>query len=70
MESADDPDAALILDAQVAQWLLAEAALQLDTNDTVSYKRYVEVLKDWGQEYGRTAVQAETVIFGLATGRG
>lgn len=70
VNDADDPDAAPILDAQVAQWLLAEVALQLDTNETASYERYLAVLKDWGQEYGRTAVQVEKVIFGLATGRG
>lgn len=70
MKNADDADAAPILDAQVAQWLLATVALQLDTNETASYERYVAVLKDWGQEYGRTAVQVEKVIFSLATGRG
>lgn len=70
VSSADDAGAAPILDAQVADWLLAEAALLLDTSRTSSYERYVQVLNDWGDEYGRTAVQVEKVIFGLTTGRG
>ncbi|RJT81087.1 hypothetical protein D6T63_07915 [Arthrobacter cheniae] len=70
LTSADDAQAAPILDAQVAKWLLVEAALRLDTDETASYEKYVQVLNDWGHEYGRTAVQVEKIIFGLATGRG
>lgn len=70
VESSDDPDAAPILDAQVAQWLFAETGLPFETGKTKPYERYVALLSAWGAEYNRTPVQVEKTIFGLATGRG
>lgn len=70
LTSADDPNAAPILDKQVHDWLEEHADLALDISRTVEYQRYFETLRHWGEGFGRTAVQVEKAIFGLATGRG
>lgn len=67
--SADDPNAAPILDKQVHDWLQREAGISVNIHRTPDYQRYLETLKAWGSAYARTPVQVEKAIFGLATGR-
>jgi hypothetical protein len=67
--SADDSNAAPILDKQVHDWLQREAGISVNIHRTQDYQRYLEVLKGWGNAYSRTPVQVEKAIFGLATGR-
>lgn len=67
--SADDVNAAPILDKQVQVWLKREAKLVIDIHRTSDYERYLDVLRVWGAGYDRTPVQVEKAIFGLATGR-
>jgi hypothetical protein len=69
LTSPDDPNAAPILDKQAYDWLEQHAGLNLDIDRTPDYERYIEVLTAWGDTHGRTTVQVEKVIFGLATGR-
>jgi hypothetical protein len=69
LAGADDPSAAPILDKQVHDWLERHADLSLDIGRTLEYERYVHTLAHWGDPFGRTAVQVEKAIFGLATGR-
>jgi hypothetical protein len=69
LASADDPNAAPILDKQVHAWLKAHADLSLDISRTHEYERYVDILTKWGDPFGRTPVQVEKAIFGLKTGR-
>jgi hypothetical protein len=69
LTSPDDPNAAPILDKQVHDWLEQHAGLRLDIDRTPDYERYIEVLTAWGDTRGRTPVQVEKAIFGLATGR-
>lgn len=67
--SADDTNAAPILDRQVQVWLKLEANLFIDIHRTSDYGRYLDVLRAWAAAYDRTPVQVEKAIFGLATGR-
>jgi hypothetical protein len=69
LTSADDPNAAPILDDQVRQWLEKNAGVILDISRTADYQRYFDALTGWGEIYGRTPIQVEKAIFGLATGR-
>lgn len=69
LSGPDDPAAAPILDRQVATWLADNADASLQLNDTNSYSAYLDLLSTWGEQYGRTPVQVEKAIFGLATGR-
>ncbi|MCV7274876.1 8-oxoguanine DNA glycosylase OGG fold protein [Mycolicibacter arupensis] len=69
LNSVDDENAAPILDKQVHDWLEQKASIVLDIARTPDYKRYLDLLKAWGSAYGRTPVQVEKAIFGLATGR-
>jgi len=69
VRSADDPDAAPILDQQVKAWLGTHAATTIDIDRTSDYQSYLAILTNWGDQYGRTPVQVEKAIFGLATGR-
>ncbi|MGE2817951.1 hypothetical protein ACQI5H_22820 [Mycobacterium heidelbergense] len=69
LTSADDPNAAPILDMQVRNWLEKYAGVSLELGRTSDYQRYFEALTTWGEKYGRTPVQVEKAIFGLATGR-
>lgn len=65
----DDPDAAPILDMQVAGWVRRETGVELNVYRTDSYASYLDLLAAWGAEHGRSRVQVEKAIFGLATGR-
>lgn len=65
----DDPNAAPILDKQVHDWLEKRAGITLDISRTAEYQRYLDVITSWGDRFGRTPVQVEKAIFGLATGR-
>lgn len=67
--SADDPNAAPILDKQVHDWLEREAGILVNIHKTQDYQRYFQTLRAWGDDYARTPVQVEKAIFGLATGR-
>lgn len=67
--SADDSNAAPILDKQVHDWLQREAGISVNIHRTQDYQRYLETLIAWGNAYSRTPVQVEKAIFGLATGR-
>ncbi|MDP7707445.1 hypothetical protein [Mycobacterium sp. TY815] len=69
LASPDDPNAAPILDKRVHDWLEDRANLTLDISRTHEYQRYLDALTSWGEAFGRTAVQVEKAIFGLATGR-
>lgn len=69
LQGPDDPAAAPILDKQVAIWLNKNAHVSLTLNNTNSYATYLDLLSDWGKQYGRSRVQVEKAIFGLATGR-
>lgn len=70
LDGPDDSQATPILDQQVATWLKTHAEIHLDVNRTESYARYLDLLTTWGDTYGRSRVQVEKAIFGLATGRG
>jgi len=70
LDSPDDPRAAPILDKQVHDWLEKHADMTLDISRTHEYRRYLDVLTEWGDQFARTPVQVERVIFSLATGRG
>lgn len=69
LDGPDDSQATPILDQQVAVWLKTHAEIHLDINRTESYARYLDLLATWGETYGRSRVQVEKAIFGLATGR-
>ena len=69
LTSPDDPNAAPILDDLVREWLEKHANVILDISRTPDYQRYVETVTAWGENFGRTPVQVEKAIFGLATGR-
>jgi hypothetical protein len=69
LTSADDPNAAPILDKQVHDWLKQHASMTFDISRSPDYQRYFDVLTVWGENCGRTPVQVEKAIFGLATGR-
>ena len=69
LTSADDLNAAPILDDQVREWLEKHAGVILDISRTPDYQRYFDALTGWGEIYGRTPVHVEKAIFGLATGR-
>lgn len=58
--------AAPILDAVVQEWMLEHAAVRLRTWRTADYERYDELLRQWGSEHRRTAVQVEETIFRIA----
>lgn len=58
--------AAPILDAVVQEWMLEHAGVRLRTWRTADYEHYVELLRQWGSEHGRTAVQVEEQIFRIA----
>ncbi|WP_153040199.1 hypothetical protein [Actinoplanes sp. TFC3] len=64
-----DPNAAPILDAQVATWLRANGVATLNVNKTPGYQQYLGILRDWGQQVDRAPAQVEAGIFHLATGR-
>ena len=64
-----DPNAAPILDAQIAGWLRAKHVVSLRVNNTRDYESYLQLLKEWGQRSGRAPAQVEAGIFHLATGR-
>jgi hypothetical protein len=53
----------------VREWLEKHAGVILDISRTPDYQRYFDALTGWGEIYGRTPVQVEKAIFGLATGR-
>ena len=57
--------AALILDILVLRWMKANTDLTLRAGYTVDYARYIEVLAQWGEPYGKTPVQVEESIFRL-----
>ena len=64
------PNAAPILDAQVAGWLRAkQGVVSLRVDKTRDYESYLQLLKEWGQRSGRAPAQVEAGIFHLATGR-
>ncbi|MBF9315810.1 hypothetical protein [Mycobacteroides chelonae] len=65
----DSPEAAPILDKQVADWIRKHTGISLNLNKTNAYEKYLNLLEDWGRPYNRTPVQVEKVIFGLQTGR-
>lgn len=69
LSGPDDPAAAPILDKQVATWLDKNAQMSLRLNNTNSYAAYLDLLSEWGEPHGRSRVQVEKAIFGLATGR-
>ncbi|MBO0595250.1 hypothetical protein I2485_14240 [Nesterenkonia sp. E16_7] len=69
VEGIADPNAAPILDAQVAGWLRANHVESLRVDKTPSYENYLRLLKDWGHSSGRAPAQVEAAIFNLATGR-
>lgn len=64
-----DPDAAPILDAQVARWLRANHVAALRVDKTAAYEDYLRLLRDWGHQSDRSPAQVEASIFHLATGR-
>ncbi len=64
-----DPNAAPILDAQVAGWLRANHVASLRVDKTPAYENYLRMLLDWGHRSGRAPAQVEAAIFHLATGR-
>lgn len=70
MAGPDDPVAAPILDDTITDWLNEETPLKFDRAKTASYAAYLDLLGCWGKKYGLTAVQVESAIFRLATGRG
>ncbi|TDC52919.1 hypothetical protein E1212_07180 [Jiangella ureilytica] len=61
-------DAAPILDTQVATWLRANGVMNLNPAKTKSYRDYLALLEVWGDRFGRTRVEIEQAIFGLARG--
>lgn len=63
------PNAAPILDAQVAGWLRNQQVVSLRVDKTVDYEQYLRLLRDWGEQTGRAPAQVEAGIFHLATGR-
>ena len=65
----DDRNAAPILDRQVCIWMERYAGIRLNLYRTNHYARYVDLLTQWGDQYGRTPVQVEKAIFGEQTGR-
>lgn len=67
---AEGAGAAPILDDQIIRWLKQNAGIRLKPGSTASYSEYLDLLNDWGYGYQRTAVQVETEMFRLATGRG
>lgn len=69
LSGPDDPVAAPILDKRVVTWLDGHKVVPLRLNNTASYITYLDILANWGERYGRTRVQVEKAIFGLATGR-
>lgn len=69
LRGPNDRAAAPILDKQVATWLDKNAHVSLRLNNTTSYTAYLDLLSNWGEQYGRSRVQVEKAIFGLATGR-
>lgn len=64
-----DPNAAPILDAQVAGWLRANHVAAFRVDKTHSYEGYLRLLQDWGERSDRSPAQVEAAIFHLATGR-
>lgn len=70
LQGPDDASAAPILDKQIVSWLREHAGVSLNADKSASYAAYLEVLGDWGKQYGRTPVQVEKTIFKLATDRG
>ncbi|WP_396136738.1 hypothetical protein [Arthrobacter sp. AB6] len=70
LQGPDDAAAAPILDKRIVDWLREHADISLDADKSPSYADYLELLTDWGDQYGRTRVQVEKAIFKLATGRG
>lgn len=66
----DDANAAPILDRRVRDWLAEHGGVSLSAYGTPDYERYLDLLRSWGSDYGRTPVQVEKTIFELATGRG
>jgi hypothetical protein len=69
VDGIGDPNAAPILDAQVAGWLRAKQVVSLRVDKTRDYESYLQLLKEWGQRSGRAPAQVEAGIFHLATGR-
>lgn len=69
IQGPDDPVAAPIIDSKVTGWLNEHAGVTLDVNRTPSYEVYLNLLNAWSEHYGRSPVQVEKAIFGLATGR-
>lgn len=69
IEGIADPNAAPILDAQVAGWLRANDVESLRIDKTPAYENYLRLLVDWGQRSGRAPAQVEAAVFHLATGR-
>lgn len=67
--SADDANAAPILDKQVQDWLRNHAEMSISVRRTPDYQCYLDTLTGWGGAHARTPVQVEKAIFGLATGR-
>jgi hypothetical protein len=58
-------NAAPILDQRVTTWLGANARIALHPRQARSYLRYLELLDEWGGQYGRTRVEVEQSIFEL-----
>lgn len=61
----DASEAAPILDKRVAVWLRDVANVKLRLGRSDSYRRYLELLDNWGSQYNRTRVQVEQAIFEL-----
>lgn len=63
------PNAAPILDAQVARWLRIQQVVSLRVDKTPDYETYLRMLTEWGKRSGRAPAQVEAGMFHLATGR-
>lgn len=66
--AADGPNsssAAPVLDRLVLDWLKSVANVRLRAGRTRDYERFVDLLRLWGEPYGRSAVQVEETIFRL-----
>lgn len=69
----DGAEVAPILDKRVRDWIAKHTSgpgqIDLSTNSTRDYIRYLELLDSWGKPYERTRTQVELAIFDLTRDR-
>lgn len=69
--SIDGPEVAPILDKRVRDWISEQTSGQLilSTTSTPDYRRYLDLLDEWGGSFGRSRTQVELAIFELTRDR-